>query len=112
MKNGAKETCNTCSISRIHLIKSTIANSDQIILSMFYIIKKQLTSNMHHCKIQLNNIVSRQEKEPVYRLGSGLLASYPILQILMYPASAHVIVVKEPLKLSYVSNWTATHVAY
>ena len=104
MKNGAREPYNTCSISRIHLIKSTIANSEET--------KKQLTSNIHHCKIQLNNIVSRQKKEPVYRLGSGLLASYPILQVLMYPASAHVIVVKEPLKLSYVSNWTATHVAY
>ena len=54
MKNGAKEPYNTCSISRIHLIKSTIANSEET--------KKQLTSNMHHCKIQLNNIVSRQEK--------------------------------------------------
>lgn len=54
MKNGAKETCSTCSISRIHLIKSTIANSEET--------KKQLTSNIHHCKIQLNNIVSRQEK--------------------------------------------------
>ena len=86
------------------LIKSTIANSEET--------KKQLTSNMHHCKIQLNNIVPRQEKEPVYRLGSDLLTSYPILQVLMYPASAHVIVVKELLKLSYVSNWTATHVAY
>ena len=54
MKNGAKETYNTCSISRIHLIKSTIANSEET--------KKQPTSNIHHCKIQLNNIVSRQEK--------------------------------------------------
>lgn len=72
MRNGAKETCNTCSISRIHLIKSTIADSEET--------KKQLTSNMHHCKMQLNNVVSRQEKEL--------------------------------LKLSYVSNWTATHVAY
>jgi len=54
MKNGAKEPYNTCSISRIRLIKSTIANSEET--------KKQLTSNMHHCKIQLNNIVSRQEK--------------------------------------------------
>ncbi len=80
MKNDAREPYNTCSISRIHLIKSIIANSDQIILSMFYIIKKQPTSNIHHCKMQLNNIVSRQEKEL--------------------------------LKLSYVSNWTATHVAY
>ena len=62
MKNDAREPYNTCSISRIHLIKSIIANSDQIILSMFYIIKKQLTSNMRHYKIQLNNIVSRQEK--------------------------------------------------
>lgn len=72
MKNGAREPYNTCSISRIRLIKSTIANSEET--------KKQLTSNIHHCKIQLNNIVSRQEKEL--------------------------------LKLSYVSNWTATHVAY
>lgn len=72
MRNGTKETCNTCSISRIHLIKSTIADSEET--------KKQLTSNMHHCKMQLNNVVSRQEKEL--------------------------------LKLSYVSNWTATHVAY
>jgi len=54
MKNGAKETYNTCSISRILLIKSTIANSEET--------KKQLTSNIHHCKMQLNNIVSRQEK--------------------------------------------------
>ena len=54
MKNGAKEPYNTCSISRIRLIKSTIANSEET--------KKQPTSNMHHCKIQLNNIVSRQEK--------------------------------------------------
>ena len=54
MKNGAKEPYNTCSISRIRLIKSTIANSEET--------KKQLTSNMHHCKMQLNNIVSRQEK--------------------------------------------------
>lgn len=54
MKNGAREPYNTCSISRIHLIKSTIANSEET--------KKQLTSNIHHCKIQLNNIVSRQEK--------------------------------------------------
>ena len=104
MKNGGREPYDTCSISRIRLIKSTIADSEET--------KKQLTSNMHHCKMQLNNIVSRQEKEPVYRLGSGLLTSYPILQVLMYPASAHVIVVKELLKLSYVSNWTATHVAY
>lgn len=29
MKNGAKETYNTCSISRILLIKSTIANSEE-----------------------------------------------------------------------------------
>lgn len=72
MKNGAREPYNTCSISRIRLIKSTIANSEET--------KKQLTSNIHHCKIQLNNIVSRQEKEL--------------------------------LKLSYVSNWTATYVAY
>lgn len=72
MKNGAKEPYNTCSISRIRLIKSTIADSEET--------KKQLTSNMHHCKMQLNNVVSRQEKEL--------------------------------LKLSYVSNWTATHVAY
>ena len=72
MKNDVKEPYNTCSISRIRLIKSTIANSEET--------KKQLTSNIHHCKIQLNNIVSRQEKEL--------------------------------LKLSYVSNWTATHVAY
>ena len=54
MKNGAREPYNTCSISRIHLIKSTIANSEET--------KKQPTSNIHHCKIQLNNIVSRQEK--------------------------------------------------
>lgn len=54
MKNGAKEPYNTCSISRIRLIKSTIADSEET--------KKQLTSNMHHCKMQLNNIVSRQEK--------------------------------------------------
>ena len=54
MKNGAREPYNTCSISRIRLIKSTIANSEET--------KKQLTSNIHHCKIQLNNIVSRQEK--------------------------------------------------
>ncbi len=54
MKNDAKETCNTCSVSRIRLMKSTIANSEET--------KKQLTSNMHHCKIQLNNIVPRQEK--------------------------------------------------
>ena len=72
MKNDAGEPYNTCSISRIRLIKSTIADSEET--------KKQLTSNMHHCKMQLNNIVSRQEKEL--------------------------------LKLSYVSNWTATHVAY
>ena len=72
MKNGAREPYDTCSISRIRLIKSTIADSEET--------KKQLTSNMHHCKMQLNNVVSRQEKEP--------------------------------LKLSYVSNWTATHVAY
>lgn len=62
MKNGARETYNTYSISRIHLIKLTIANSDQIILFMFYITKKQLTSNMRHYKLQLNSIVSRQEK--------------------------------------------------
>lgn len=55
MKNGAKEPYNTYSISRIRLIKSTIANSKET--------KKQLTSNIHHCKIQLNNIVSRQEKK-------------------------------------------------
>ena len=54
MKNGAREPYNTCSISRIRLIKSTIANSEET--------KKQLTSNIHHCKIQLDNIVSRQEK--------------------------------------------------
>lgn len=54
MKNDAKETYNTCSISRIHLIKSTIADSEET--------KKQLTSNMYHCKMQLNNVVSRQEK--------------------------------------------------
>ena len=54
MKNDVKEPYNTCSISRIRLIKSTIANSEET--------KKQLTSNIHHCKIQLNNIVSRQEK--------------------------------------------------
>lgn len=29
MKNGAREPYNTCSISRIHLIKSTIANSEE-----------------------------------------------------------------------------------
>ena len=29
MKNGAKEPYNTCSISRIRLIKSTIANSKE-----------------------------------------------------------------------------------
>ena len=54
MKNDAKEPYYTCSISRIRLIKSTIANSEET--------KKQPTSNIHHCKIQLNNIVSRQEK--------------------------------------------------
>lgn len=54
MKNGAREPYDTCSISRIRLIKSTIADSEET--------KKQLTSNMHHCKMQLNNIVSRQEK--------------------------------------------------
>lgn len=62
MKNDAREPYNTYSISRIHLIKLTIENSDQIILFMFYITKKQLTSNMHHYKLQLNSIVSRQEK--------------------------------------------------
>lgn len=40
MKNGAKEPYNTCSISRIRLIKLTIANSEET--------KKQLTSNIHH----------------------------------------------------------------
>ena len=54
MKNDTKEPYNTCSISRIRLIKSTIANSEET--------KKQLTSNIHHCKIQLNNIAPRQEK--------------------------------------------------
>ena len=54
MKNGAREPYYTCSVSRIRLMKSTIANSEET--------KKQLTSNMHHCKIQLNNIVPRQEK--------------------------------------------------
>ena len=54
MKNDAREPYNTCSISRIHLIKSIIANSEET--------KKQLTSNMRHYKMQLNNIVSRQEK--------------------------------------------------
>ena len=54
MKNDAGEPYNTCSISRIRLIKSTIADSEET--------KKQLTSNMHHCKMQLNNIVSRQKK--------------------------------------------------
>ena len=29
MKNGAREPYNTCSILRIHLIKSTIANSEE-----------------------------------------------------------------------------------
>ena len=54
MRNGTREPYNTCSISRIHLIKSTIVNSEET--------KKQPTSNIHHCKMQLNNIVSRQEK--------------------------------------------------
>lgn len=54
MKNDAREPYNTCSISRIHLIKSIIVNSEET--------KKQPTSNIHHCKMQLNNIVSRQEK--------------------------------------------------
>lgn len=104
MKNDAREPYNTCSISRIHLIKSTIANSEETKNN------RPLAYTIVKCNSTTQCL--DRKKEPVYRLGSDLLASYPILQVLMYPASAHVIVVKELLKLSYVSNWTATHVAY
>ena len=50
MRNGTREPYNTCSISRIHLIKSTIVNSEET--------KKQPTSNIHHYKMS-DNIFKR-----------------------------------------------------